>query len=190
MPQPSVVVVSRDEDFHGVLAEQIKRELSADVRVVENAAAARAAEAACLVATEPLPGKWAMPVIAVQQGKDTPLRMHVLLTAIQEALSKAEDSLSLGECTLSLSKKIITQASSGKSTGLTDKETQLLAMLIKGGDKGVSKETLLRHIWGVETELESHTLETHIYRLRTKLRDASMKETIVAQPGSYKIETL
>lgn len=51
---------------------------------------------------------------------------------------------------------------------LTDKESALLAMLLKAGGAPIDRETLLSRIWAYESGVDSHTLETHIYRLRGK----------------------
>jgi hypothetical protein len=57
---------------------------------------------------------------------------------------------------------------------LTEKETSILRHLCRAGQRPVSRETLLQEIWGYNSAVTTHTLETHIYRLRQKLeRDAA-----------------
>lgn len=58
----------------------------------------------------------------------------------------------------------------GTSIALTDKEAALLACLLAAGEKGASRETLMREVWGYDVEAESQTLTTHLYRLRGKVK--------------------
>ena len=52
---------------------------------------------------------------------------------------------------------------------------------------GASRETLLKEVWGMEADLNTHTLETHIYRLRAKLRELSGNDIIEAFEGGYRL---
>jgi len=70
-----------------------------------------------------------------------------------------------------LREKILTDLLSQKTSRLTEKEAQLLHFFIQHKDHPVSKETLLKEIWAYHPEAETHTLETHIYRLRQKLEE-------------------
>lgn len=71
---------------------------------------------------------------------------------------------------------------------LTEKETLLLAALLKTPGEAVDRETLLNAVWGMEGSVETHTLETHIYRLRTKLEaHTSPPAEIINDSKSYKI---
>ena len=63
---------------------------------------------------------------------------------------------------------------------LTEKETAILRYLYRAGQKPVSRETLLQEVWGYNSGVTTHTLETHIYRLRQKVeKDAAA----AADPG-------
>jgi len=70
---------------------------------------------------------------------------------------------------------------------LTDKETKVLQALSKAGEAGITREELLKNIWGMEAQLDTHTLETHIYRLRKKIRDSFDVEIIKAIDGGYRL---
>ena len=67
---------------------------------------------------------------------------------------------------------------------LTDKESELLAYLIRVGDF-VHKNELLQQIWGYKNEIETKTLETHIYKLKQKL--PIIREILIKQDSGYKI---
>ena len=58
---------------------------------------------------------------------------------------------------------------------LTEKETDIIKLLSRANGSYVSKETLLKEIWGYNSKVTTHTLETHIYRLRKKISDKYFK---------------
>ena len=169
---PRVILVSQHRDFTDVVSELAKSELGVECVIMEDEQKARAAQGA-----------------VVLTDKQPPFRMRELLAAMERAKHEGAETVLLEDCQLSVPQKALTQLSSKKSVSLTDKETQLLVLLTKAGSKGVSKDMLLKDIWGVETELESHTLETHIYRLRAKLRDIGAQVVLTALPGKYVCES-
>jgi hypothetical protein len=183
MASQTILVVSSDKDFAQPLAEQVKKELSLDCRVAESHEAARAlSNIALVVAHEAEPG-YACPVLTVRQ---TPVRMPQLLADISNALQKpvAEETLTIGAYTVQLRSKQLVYKH--KQTALTDKEAQLLQSLAEAGRKGVSREQLLKRVWGMEAGIDTHTLETHIYRLRGKFRELSDDDSmIIATLGGY-----
>jgi DNA-binding response OmpR family regulator len=69
---------------------------------------------------------------------------------------------------------------------LTGKETGVLRYLCRAGQRPVSRETLLQEVWGYNSGLTTHTLETHIYRLRQKIeKDATSPAILVTQADGY-----
>ena len=60
-------------------------------------------------------------------------------------------------------------AGSNKKIRLTEKETSILKYLYRAGDRPIGRETLLGEVWGYNAGVTTHTLETHIYRLRQKI---------------------
>ncbi len=70
---------------------------------------------------------------------------------------------------------------------LTGQETSLLACLAEQAEQRIDRETLLEGAWGYRAKVETNTLETHIWRLRTKLSAAFPKLDIVAQDGGYRL---
>ena len=82
------------------------------------------------------------------------------------------------------SQKTIASRETGAKVVLTEKETMILKMLNKNAPDTVSREVLLSEIWGFQKGLTTHTLETHIYRLRQKLTRLTQASIIgTAQDG-------
>jgi DNA-binding response OmpR family regulator len=78
--------------------------------------------------------------------------------------------------------------SKGNKVRLTEKETAILRFLYRAGQKSISREVLLQEVWGYNSGVTTHTLETHIYRLRQKIeKDAAMPEILVTEAGGYKL---
>jgi len=76
----------------------------------------------------------------------------------------------------------------GNKVRLTEKETAILRYLYRAGQRPVSRETLLQEVWGYNSGVTTHTLETHIYRLRQKVeKDAASPAILVTEAGGYKL---
>ena len=84
-------------------------------------------------------------------------------------------------------KKIISNLITQHKEHLTEKETNLLNYLYKRKNVKLSKVDLLANIWGVKEDINTHTLETHIYRLKQKLHklDPDLSFSLVNQNGLY-----
>lgn len=72
----------------------------------------------------------------------------------------------------------------GNNIELTDKEAELINVLMKNTSKTLSRAKILENVWGYSSETDTHTLETHIYRLRKKL---SGIDIILTEKEGYKI---
>ena len=85
------------------------------------------------------------------------------------------------------SKKIISNLETGNTEHLTEKENNLLIYLFNKKNIKILKKELLTNIWGVSEEINTHTLETHIYRLRQKLfkLDTNLSFSLVNKNGLY-----
>jgi DNA-binding response OmpR family regulator len=71
---------------------------------------------------------------------------------------------------------------------LTEKETSILKYLYRTGAQVVSREKLLGEVWGFNAAVTTHTLETHVYRLRQKIeKDPSRAEILVTEQGGYRL---
>ena len=83
---------------------------------------------------------------------------------------------------------IMLTGANAKKVRLTEKETAILRFLYRAGQLPVSRETLLQEVWGYNSGVTTHTLETHIYRLRQKIeKDAANPEILVTEAGGYKL---
>jgi DNA-binding response OmpR family regulator len=119
-----------------------------------------------------------------------PFRFAVLLARIRAQLRQHEASedavFTVGPYSFRPGSKMLT--TNTKKVRLTEKETAILRFLYRSGLMPVSRETLLQEVWGYNSGVTTHTLETHIYRLRQKIeRDAANPEILVTEAGGYKL---
>ena len=120
-----------------------------------------------------------------------PFKFAVLLARIRAQLRQHEQSedavFTIGRFTFKPASKLLVEDAGGK-TRLTEKETAILKYLLRAGEKVVSRDTLLHEVWGYNAGVTTHTLETHIYRLRQKIeKDPSNAELLVTEAGGYKL---
>lgn len=121
-----------------------------------------------------------------------PFKLNVLLARIRAQLrqhAQSEDAVfTIGPYTFKPAQKLLVTQESGKKIRLTEKETNILKYLYRSGDAMVSRDVLLREVWGYNAEVTTHTLETHIYRLRQKIEpDPSNATILLTGPGGYKL---
>ena len=77
-----------------------------------------------------------------------------------------------------------------KNIRLTEKETSILKYLARHANSHVARKDLLNEIWEYSSEITTHTLETHIYKLRQKLEsDPSNAKILVTEPGGYRLNS-
>ena len=120
-----------------------------------------------------------------------PFKFSVLLARIRAHLRSHEASedavYKIGPYEFRPSMRVLVDATQ-KKVRLTDKETSILRYLYRSGEKPVGREELLREVWGYNSNVTTHTLETHIYRLRQKIEsDPSNASILVTEPGGYKL---
>jgi DNA-binding response OmpR family regulator len=120
-----------------------------------------------------------------------PFRFAVLLARIRAQLRQHEASedavFTIGQYTFRPSSKLLVNQK-GSKVRLTEKETAILRFLYRAGDRAISREILLQEVWGYNSGVTTHTLETHIYRLRQKIeRDPSSAELLITEPGGYRL---
>src|SRR3954447_1097669 len=120
-----------------------------------------------------------------------PFRFAVLLARIRAQLRQHEGSedavFTIGPYTFRPSSKLLLNPK-GNKVRLTEKETAILRYLYRAGQRPISRETLLQEVWGYNSGVTTHTLETHIYRLRQKVeKDAASPAILVTESGGYKL---
>jgi DNA-binding response OmpR family regulator len=120
-----------------------------------------------------------------------PFRFAVLLARIRAQLRQHEASedavFAIGPYSFRPSSKLLV-GPKGNKVRLTEKETAILRYLYRAGQRPVSRETLLQEVWGYNSGVTTHTLETHVYRLRQKVeKDAANPSILVTDAGGYKL---
>ncbi|MCZ6455509.1 MAG: response regulator transcription factor [Alphaproteobacteria bacterium] len=120
-----------------------------------------------------------------------PFRLNVLLARLRAQLRQHEQSedavFAIGPYTFQPAQKLLVDVNDQK-VRLTAMETAILKYLYLAGDKVVSRDTLLGEVWGYNARVTTHTLETHVYRLRQKIEaDPSNAEILVTEPGGYRL---
>jgi DNA-binding response OmpR family regulator len=120
-----------------------------------------------------------------------PFKFAVLLARIRAHLRQYEQSdhatFRIGAYIFRPSAKLLIRDDSRKIR-LTDKETAILKYLYRAGRQVVGREVLLHEVWGYSEGITTHTLETHVYRLRQKIeRDPSHAEILLTESGGYKL---
>jgi DNA-binding response OmpR family regulator len=120
-----------------------------------------------------------------------PFRFAVLLARIRAQLRQHEQSedatFTVGPYTFKPSQKLMTDPK-GSKVRLTEKEASIIKYLYRAGEKVVTRDILLEEVWGYNSGVTTHTLETHVYRLRQKIeRDPSNAEILVTESGGYKL---
>ena len=121
-----------------------------------------------------------------------PFHLSVLLARLRAQLRQHEQSedavFTIGPYTFRPSAKLLIHSQSKKKVRLTGKETSILKYLYRSGTNVVGRETLLREVWGYNANVTTHTLETHVYRLRQKIEtDPSKAELLVTEPDGYRL---
>ena len=120
-----------------------------------------------------------------------PFKFAVLLARIRAQLRQHEQSedavFTIGSYTFKPASKLLLDAK-GSKIRLTEKETSILKFLYRAGDKVITRDVLLHEVWGYNAGVTTHTLETHIYRLRQKIEpDPSNARLLVTESGGYKL---
>lgn len=121
-----------------------------------------------------------------------PFRMAVLLARVRAHLrqhTQSDDAIfSIGPYKFQPAAKMLLHEEADKKIRLTEKETAILKYLFRVGNKTVPRETLLDEVWGYNAGVTTHTLETHVYRLRQKIEpDPSNAQLLMTEPGGYRL---
>lgn len=186
----SILILSSDKDFCEVLSEQLHTQFRYKSQAVSQEVEAKQQVTGhtLLLCDGETEHDWPCPVIRVDK---KPLRLQDLLAEIALLVHKATspDVLALaGDIQLDGRLRQLVHIPSGRKADVTDKEMQLLMSLTQAGMDGRSRNSLLKEVWGFDAEIDTHTLETHIYRLRGKLKEvAGIDGMIEAVDGGYRM---
>ncbi len=120
-----------------------------------------------------------------------PFRINVLLARLRAHLRQSEfrdDAvLTIGPYAFRPGAKLLSDANGRRKVRLTEKETAILKFLYRAG-RTIGRDMLLGEIWGYSADVTTHTLETHVYRLRRKIeRNPAKAEILITEPGGYRL---
>jgi len=121
-----------------------------------------------------------------------PFKFAVLLARIRAQLRSFEQSedatFQIGPYEFRPSQKTLND-SEGRKVRLTEKETNILKYLYRSGGQTVGRDELLSEVWGYNSNVTTHTLETHVYRLRQKIEpDPSAARLLLTEAGGYRLQ--
>lgn len=132
------------------------------------------------------------PVAEANDCISKPLRLGVLLARLRAQIRQHEQSedatLPIGPYSFKPSARLLVETATNKKVRLTDKETAILTYLYRSGNRVISREVLLDEVWGYNARVTTHTLETHVYRLRQKIeRHPQQAQILITEPGGYRL---
>ena len=121
-----------------------------------------------------------------------PFRLNELLARLRAQLRSFESSedavFTIGPYTFRPAVKQLVESTRNKRIRLTDKETAILKFLYRAAGKAVSRQVLLNEVWGYNAAVTTHTLETHVYRLRQKIEpDPTVSRLLLTEGGGYRL---
>lgn len=122
-----------------------------------------------------------------------PFRLAELLARIRAQLRTFENSedavFTIGPYTFRPSAKLLQEPARNRRIRLTEKEAAILKFLYRAGTKPVARQVLLNEVWGYNAAVTTHTLETHIYRLRQKIEpDPTNAKLLLTEGGGYRLD--
>jgi DNA-binding response OmpR family regulator len=122
-----------------------------------------------------------------------PFRLAELLARLRAQMRIFENSedavFSIGPYMFRPSAKLLQDMARNRRIRLTEKEAAILKFLYRAGTRPVARQVLLNEVWGYNAAVTTHTLETHIYRLRQKIEpDPSNARLLVTEGGGYRLD--
>ena len=104
-----------------------------------------------------------------------PVRANLLMARLRAHLRQYEQceaaAIPMGRFVLRIAEKLLFDTAGNREIRLTARETELLKYLYRAGDRTVSQARLLTDVWGYHAGVDTHTVQTHVHRLRRKLGD-------------------
>ena len=122
-----------------------------------------------------------------------PFRLAELLARLRAQVRVYENSedavFTIGPYTFHPAMKLLQEPIRNRRIRLTEKEAAILKYLYRAGTRPVPRQVLLNEVWGYNANVTTHTLETHIYRLRQKIEpDPSNARLLVTEGGGYRLD--
>jgi len=122
-----------------------------------------------------------------------PFRLNELLARLRAQLrvfDNSEDAVfTIGPYMFRPSAKLLLEPNRNRKIRLTEKESAILKYLYRAGGRPVGRQVLLNEVWGYNSAVTTHTLETHIYRLRQKIEpDPSNARLLLTEGGGYRLD--
>ena len=94
--------------------------------------------------------------------------------------------MTVGKFVFHPSEKTLLEVKRKKTIRLTEKEVAILQYLFAANKRVVERDVLLNEVWGYNSGISTHTLETHIYRLRQKVEpNPSKPQFLITEEGGY-----
>lgn len=138
--------------------------------------------------SEDLPPEISIPIIVLDKNS-SPISLEELLDLYREACAKKKtDTFFVGPYEISPKTRQAVHADLKITFSLTEKEIMILDRLHKTKTP-LSKEEILGHVWGYKSGIDTHTLETHIYKLRKKLSPENPEAIIKTLKDGYVLVT-
>jgi DNA-binding response OmpR family regulator len=214
MPKPKALLIAAPGVFRDQLAAQLAAEEGSEIVTAGSGAEARAAMGESLFSFVLIDDGLPEDAIALAQGLEQdgfsaptllltaaeasegddgparlakPFRFTALLQALGKLLAHpgGDAPFRIGPYDFHPSAKLLTDGS--RKIRLTEKETDILRYL-KSAAGIVPRQTLLGEVWGYGPQVATHTLETHIYRLRKKIeKDAGDAKILITDEGGYRL---
>jgi DNA-binding response OmpR family regulator len=122
-----------------------------------------------------------------------PFRLKELLARLRAQVRTFENSMdavfTVGPYTFRPAAKLLEESGKNRRVRLTAKETALLKFMYFAGNRSVARQKLLDAVWGYNAAVTTHTLETHIYRLRQKIEpDPAITKLLITDPHGYRLD--
>ena len=136
------------------------------------------------------------PEIWEKYGITLPCKVGAIMKKIDHYLfamgAERDLDVTMGQMRLQSQSKQLSNIAHGQKMPLTDRETEILTYLYQQDGKIVSRDTLLRQIWQFHPDVSTHTLETHIYRLRQKFQKLGLDDHLYlsSEDGGYALNIL
>jgi len=121
-----------------------------------------------------------------------PFSIGILMARLRAHLRQQQDSVdavfTIGPYLFQPGAKLLVHRESERRLRLTGKEALILKRLYRSRNKVVSRRSLLQEVWGYHPDVETHTLETHVYRMRQKIEpDPAHAQMLVTESDGYRL---